>query len=161
MQGDRRLPAVPPGTPCWRCKEGSSPGQYEAYARYLGDKNYWGSTAPQIPADIFTVAQTPTALASTSDGNPSVSGSAVNLTTTLTASNGAAESTLVGPPTGTITYTITDPNNVSYMCQGGNTFTIRDGHVEGAFTCYFPRECAPLRGDPAQHGLHGHGELFG
>jgi large repetitive protein len=117
---------------------GEFPGQYEAYARYLGDQNYWGSTAPNISADIFNVTQTPTVLAVSSDNNASLSGTAVNLTTTLTAINNAAASTLVGPPTGTITYTITDPNNVSYSCQSGNTFTIRIGHVQGAFTCFIP-----------------------
>jgi len=127
---------------------GEFPGQYEAYARYLGDENYWGSTAPNISADVFNVTQTPTVLAVSSDNNPSISGSVINLTTTLTATNNAASSTLVGPPTGTITYTITDPNNVSYYCQNGNTFTIRVGHVQGAFTCFIPPEVMFYENDP-------------
>lgn len=142
------VPLQANGSAVLQVQGGEFAGQYEAYARYLGDQNYWGSTAANIPADTFTVAQTPTALAISSDGNPSVSGSPVNLTTTLTASNGAAESSLVGPPTGTLTYTITDPNDVSYMCQGGNTFTIRDGHVEGAFTCYLPPGVLLYEGTP-------------
>ncbi len=139
---------------------GEFPGQYEAYARYLGNQDYWGSTAPYLSSDIFTVTQTPTQLAVTSDNNPSVSGSPVNLTTTLTASDNAAESTKVGPPTGTITYTITDPNSVSYTCQVGNMFVIRAGHVQGAFTCFLPPGDAALRRHSSRHGLYGHGELL-
>ncbi len=127
---------------------GEFPGQYEAYARYLGDQNYWGSTAPNISADVFNVTQTPTALAVSSDNNASISGTAVNLTATLTATNNAASSTLVGPPTGTITWTITDPNNRSYNCQGGNTFTIAPRHVQGAFTCFIPPEVLFYQNNP-------------
>ncbi len=119
---------------------GEFPGQYQAYARYLGDENYWASTAPNISADVFNVTQTPTAVAVTSDNNASLPGEAVNLTATLTATNNAASSTLVGPPTGTITWTITDPNNRSYNCQDGNTFVILPRHVQGAYTCFIPPE---------------------
>ncbi len=127
---------------------GEFPGQYEAYARYLGDQNYWGSTAPNIPADIFNVTQTPTSLAISSDNNASYPYQPVNLTTTLTAANNAASSTLVGPPTGTITFTITDPNNVNYYCVGGNSFTIRTGHVQGAYTCFIPPGVLTYQNDP-------------
>ena len=128
----------PDGTATLIVRGGEFPGKYEAYARYLGDQNYWASTAPNLSSNVFTVTTTPTVVVASSDNNPSIDSNSVNITAVLQAANNAATSTLVGPPTGTITFQITDANNVSYSCLDGNVFTIRTGHVQGAYTCFLP-----------------------
>ena len=126
------------GTATLTVHGGEFTGSYAVFARYLGDQNYWGSTAPSDPTTQFSVTPTPTHIIVTADNNPSISGDAVNITVVLHAANGAASSSLVGPPTGELGYRITDVNGTHYSCAGGNGFTLRAGHVQGAFTCYLP-----------------------
>ena len=126
------------GTATLFVRGGEFTGSYTVHARYLGDQNYWGSTAPSGPTTQFAVTPTPTHIIVKADNNPSDSGAAVNITVVLIADNGAATSSLVGPPTGTLAYGITDTNGVHYRCAGGNRFTLRAGHIQGAFTCYVP-----------------------
>jgi hypothetical protein len=64
----------------------------------------------------------PTTIAIQSSENPSIDGDAVTLTATITAANGGANSTLVGPPTGNLDFTITGPSG-TYTCQDGNPWT--------------------------------------
>ncbi|MGB7050864.1 MAG: hypothetical protein WBG41_04790, partial [Acidimicrobiales bacterium] len=63
----------------------------------------------------------------------------VSLTAEVTAADGSAGSTLVGPPTGSVTFTITDPNNNTYTCENGNTVPLDNGaYDEGIAQCYLP-----------------------
>ena len=64
---------------------GEFTGSYAVYARYLGDQNYWGSTAPSDPTTKFAVTPTPTHIIVKADNNPSDSGAAVNITVVLRA----------------------------------------------------------------------------
>lgn len=115
---------------------GEFPGTYDVYADYLGDSNYLPSSAGHT---TMRVDQAPTAIAVVSSENPSVSGDPVALTAEVTAADGSAGSTLVGPPSGTVTFTITDPDNNTYTCAGGNTVTLDNGqNDEGVAQCYLP-----------------------
>jgi large repetitive protein len=114
---------------------GEFPGQYDVYAVYLGDSNYLPSSAGH---SVMDVGLAPTSIAVVSE-NPSISGDGVALTAEVTAANGSAGSTLVGPPSGTVTFTITDPDNNTYSCASGNTVTLDSGaDDEGVAQCYLP-----------------------
>ncbi len=114
---------------------GEFPGKYAAYATYVGDQNYLGSSAKKAP---FSVAQAPTTIAIQSSENPSIDGDAVTLTATITAANGGADSTLVGPPTGNLDFTITGPSG-SYTCQDGNSVPLDNGQAdEDVAQCFLP-----------------------
>ncbi len=57
----------------------------------------------------------------------------------MTAADGSAGSTLVGPPTGSVTFTITDPNGNTYDCADGNTVVLDEGpYDEGVADCQLP-----------------------
>ena len=115
---------------------GEYPGQYDVYAEYEGDSNYQPSTAKK---ESMHIDLAPTAIAVVSSENPSNSGDAVSLTAEVTATDGSAGSTLVGPPTGEVTFTITDPNNGTYQCADGNTVELDNGpYDEGVAQCYLP-----------------------
>ena len=114
---------------------GEFPGNYSAYATYVGDQNYLGSTAKKHP---FGVTQAPTTIAIQSSENPSVDGDPVTLTATITAANGGADSTLVGPPTGNLVFTITSASG-SFTCAGGNSVPLDNGQAdEDLAQCYLP-----------------------
>ncbi len=128
-------PVAPDGTAVLSVGGGEFPGNYAAYATYIGDGNYLGSSAKK---HTFGVTQAPTTIAIQSSANPSVDGSAVTLTATITAANGGADSTLVGPPTGNLVFTITGPSG-SVTCQGGNSIPLDNGQAdEDVAQCYLP-----------------------
>lgn len=113
---------------------GEFPGSYQVYATYLGDQNFLGSTAKKKG---FTVAEGPTTITVTSSENPSLPGDPVVLVASITAPG--ANSTLVGPPTGSLTFTITDPNSNTYTCAGGNVISLDNGSSdEDVAECYLP-----------------------
>ncbi len=115
---------------------GEFPGLYYVYASYLGDSNYLPSSARRA---TMSIGLAPTSIAVVSSENPSISGDPVTLTAEVTAADGSAGSTLVGPPTGTVTFTITDPDNNTYTCSSGNTVTLDQGqNDEGVAQCYLP-----------------------
>ena len=70
----------------------------------------------------------------------SIDGDAVAITATVAVPDGADGSTLVGPPTGNVTFTITDPNGNPVTCQGGNVQALPDRSYEtqGSVTCFLP-----------------------
>ena len=112
-------------------------GSYSYYATYLGDQNYYGSTAKR---KALVITRSPTSIAITSSENPSLDGDGVVFTATLTAANGSGGSTLVGPPSGTLDFTITGPAG-SYTCDGpnGNSIPLDNGQAdEGVATCFLP-----------------------
>jgi len=114
---------------------GEFTGAYTAYASYLGDGNYYGSTAKK---KLFHVVEGSTTTTITSSENPSNDGDAVTLTATVTAENGGGESTLVGPPSGSVTFTITGPDGTE-TCQGGNVIPLDNGSAdEDVAQCYLP-----------------------
>ncbi len=115
---------------------GEFPGEYTITAAYEGDTNYLPSTARAAKTRIGLA---PTSIAVVSSENPSISGDPVSLTAEVTAADGSAGSTLVGPPTGSVTFTITDPNNNTYTCENGNTVPLDNGaYDEGIAQCYLP-----------------------
>ena len=115
---------------------GEFPGKYSAYATYLGDQNYLGSTAKKAPSRY---QEAPTTIAIQSSENPSSDGDPVTLTATITAANGGADSTLVGPPTGNLVFTITDPSGNTYTCQDGNSVPLDNGQAdEDVAQCFLP-----------------------
>lgn len=116
---------------------GEFPGVYSYQAVYTGDTNFYSSTAH---ARLLNVSQSPTALAlSESGGFFSVDGAAVAITATVSVPNGAAGSTLVGPPTGNVTFSITGPGG-PVTCTGGNGIALSSGpgQVEGSVSCFLP-----------------------
>jgi hypothetical protein len=128
-------PVAPDGTAVLSVGGGEFPGNYSAFATYVGDQNYLGSSAKKHP---FNVTQAPTTIAIQSSANPSEDGSAVTLTATITAANGGADSTLVGPPTGNLVFTITSGAG-SFTCQGGNSISLDNGQAdEDVAQCYLP-----------------------
>ena len=73
-------------------------------------------------------------------GFVSVDGSAVTITATVVVPDGADGSSLVGPPTGNVTFTITDPDGNPVTCQGGNVQALPDSsyQTQGSVTCFLP-----------------------
>jgi Bacterial Ig-like domain (group 3) len=115
---------------------GEYPGEYKVYAEYLGDQNYLPSTSS---TESMHIGLAPTQIAVVSSENPSIGGDAVTLTAEVTATGGSAGSTLVGPPTGAVTFTVTDPNGGTYSCDGGNSVELDNGpYDEGVAQCYLP-----------------------
>lgn len=117
---------------------GEYPGEYSVSAIYTGDDNFYSSTAHNRN---FVVGLSDTTLnLSEYGGFSSESGNAVTLTATVDAPDGAAGSTLIGPMTGTITFTVTDPSNNTYTCASGNVVTLATApdEVEGTATCFLP-----------------------
>jgi len=112
-------------------------GSYSYQAVYTGDSNFYSSTAR---SKFIFIGKSPTAVSlSESGGFWSYDGNAVAITATVAATNGAAGSTLVGPPTGDVTFTITGPNG-PVTCAGGNTVPLSQdvGQVEGSVSCFLP-----------------------
>lgn len=115
---------------------GEYPGDYVVSARYEGDQNYLPSTAK---SETMHIGLAPTSITVVSSENPSVDGDPVSLLAEVTADNGSSGSTLVGPPSGSVTFTITDPNGNTYSCQNGNTVPLDNGQYdEGVAQCYLP-----------------------
>ena len=111
-------------------------GDYSYQAVYTGDTNFYSSTAR---AKYIYVGKAPTSLTlSESGGFSSLDGDAVAITATLDTNN-VAGSTLIGPPTGTITFTITGPSG-TVDCAGGDTVALAEnpGQVEGSVSCFLP-----------------------
>ena len=114
---------------------GEYPGSYRYFAVYSGDSNFYGSTAKK---GLMSVGKSGVSIGLTEPyGFVSVDGAPVGITATLTTENGSVGSTLVGPPTGTVTFTITGPNG-PVSCDGGNVvqWGTLPGQSEGAVTCY-------------------------
>ena len=100
-------PVGPGGVATLTVGGGEYIGTYSYQAVYTGDTNFYGSTAK---AKYIYVGKATTSLSLTEPGgNYSVDGALVAITATLVADNGGAGSTLIGPPTGNITFTVTDP----------------------------------------------------
>ena len=111
-------------------------GDYSYQAVYTGDQNFYSSTAR---SKYIYIGKAPTELAlSESGGFASYDGDAVAITATLD-TNDVAGSTLIGPPTGTITFTITGPDG-TVDCAGGNSVPLAEapGQVEGSVSCFLP-----------------------
>ena len=111
-------------------------GSYSYQAVYTGDTNFYTSTAR---SKFFFVGKDPTQLTLTEPGGfASYDGDAVAITATLTTGN-VAGSTLIGPPTGTVTFTITGPSGTVH-CAGGDTMSLAQdpGQVEGSVSCFLP-----------------------
>jgi hypothetical protein len=126
---------APDGTAVLEVGGGEFPGNYAAYATYVGDQNYLGSSAKK---HTFGVSEAPTTIAIQSSENPSIDGDPVTLTATITAANGGANSTLVGPPTGNLVFTITGPSG-TYTCQDGNSVPLDNGQAdEDVAQCFLP-----------------------
>jgi hypothetical protein len=129
-------PLGPDGTATLTVGGGEFPGQYNVYADYLGDSNFQGSVSSH---KTMHVGLSPTHIDVQSSENPSIDGDAVNLTAVVIGSADSAGSTLIGPPSGSLTFTITDPNNVTYTCQGGNVVPLDNGPLdEGVAQCFLP-----------------------
>ena len=127
--------AVTNGTAAITVGGGEYPGVYHYYAVYSGDSNFYGSTAKR---GTMVIAKSGVTLGLTEPyGFVSVAGAPVGITATLTTQNGSVGSTLVGPPTGTVTFTITGPNG-PVSCDGGNVIQwgTAAGQSEGSVTCY-------------------------
>ena len=131
-------PVGPGGVASLTVGGGEYPGYYSSQAVYTGDTNFYSSTAKQRS---FNVGKSNTELSLSEPGGfYSTDGAAVDITATLVATDGAAGSTLVGPPTGNIVFTITDPNGNPVTCAGGNVMTlpIDPDQTEGSVTCDLP-----------------------
>ncbi len=117
---------------------GEIPGSYTVSAVYTGDANFYTSTAHNRGV---VVGRSPTNLTLLQSGGfATISGQAVSITATLVAPDGAAGSVLIGPMTGNITFTVTDPSGAPVACADGNSvpLAIGPGQVEGTATCYLP-----------------------
>ncbi len=129
-------PLQPDGTATLNVQGGEFPGEYTVQAFYPGDTNFQGSASPKKSIHIAT---SPTSITVTSSENPSIDGDSVNLTAQVQGSADSAGSTLLGPPSGSVTFTITDPTNATYTCQSGNVVPLNNGPLdEGVATCFLP-----------------------
>jgi hypothetical protein len=127
--------AVVNGTASITVGGGEYPGNYRYYAVYSGDSNFYPATAKK---GTLAVVKSGVTIGLTEPyGFTSVDGAPVGITATLTTENGSVGSTLVGPPTGTVTFTITGPNG-PVSCDGGNVIQwgTLPGQSEGSVTCY-------------------------
>ena len=127
--------AVVDGTATITVGGGEYPGLYKYYAVYSGDSNFYGSTARK--GSLSVVKSGVTIGLTEPYGFVSVDGAPVGITATLTTENGSVGSTLVGPPTGTVTFTITGPNG-TVSCDDGNVIQwgTLPGQSEGSVTCF-------------------------
>ena len=106
---------------------------YSAYATYVGDQNYLGSSAKKHP---FAVTQAPTTIAIQSSANPSVDGSPVTLTATITAANGGATRHWSDRPPVTSSSPSPAPA-VRSPAKGGNSISLDNGQAdEDVAQCY-------------------------
>ncbi|MGO8870902.1 MAG: Ig-like domain repeat protein [Acidimicrobiales bacterium] len=129
------VPVGAGGTATFEVGGGEFTGSYYEYATYSGDQNYYGSVAKR---KLIHIDLSPTSIAVSSSENASVDGDPVLLTASLTTPNGSAGSTLVGPPSGSLVFTITGPSG-TVSCEGGNTVALNNGEGdEGTATCYLP-----------------------
>lgn len=139
------VPVGSDGTATFIVAGGETPGVYQYYARYLGDTNYLPSATGRRQ---FTVNQSLTALTVVSSENPAISGDAIAFSAAVVTPSGASGSTYVGPPSGTITFTITDANGGTYTCTEGNVQPIDNGVTdEGVATCFLPPGTLTMAGD--------------
>ncbi len=113
---------------------GEFPGTYYVHAQYLGDQNFYSSVAK---SKSILIGLSSTAIAISSSLNPSVDSAAVSLTAVLNVPDGAAGSTLVGPPTGSLVFTITGPSG-TITCLDGNNVPLGTDQVEGSAQCILP-----------------------
>jgi hypothetical protein len=130
-------PVAADGTSSFMVGGGEYIGAYSYSAVYVGDTNFYSSTAR---AKYFSVSKSTTMITlSETGGFTSFDGQAVAITATVSVPNGAAGSTLIGPPSGTVTFTITGPNG-PITCADGNTVSlpIDPGQVEGSVACFLP-----------------------
>jgi hypothetical protein len=130
------------GTAHLYLKGGLTPGNYAAHARYLGDGNYYASTAATV---YFTIIKAPTFITVSSSENASLDGDAVTFTAVIQRQNPGSVSTLIGSPTGTVTFDVQGPSG-PLTCQGGNVISLYLNAVQGQVTCAFP---AGVLTDPA------------
>lgn len=131
------VPVGPDGSATLTVGGGEFPGEYTYQAAYAGDSNFYGSS---VKNKYFGVGLSPTQLSLSEPGGfYSVDGSAVAITATVATANGAAGSTLIGPPTGTVTFAITGPSG-AVTCAGGNAIALaaNPGQAEGSVTCFLP-----------------------
>ncbi len=130
-------PVGPGGVATLTIGGGEYVGTYSYQAVYTGDANFYSSTAR---SKYIFIGKSPTQLSLTESGGfSSYDGDAVAITATVAVTNGAAGSTLVGPPTGNVTFTITGPNG-PVSCAGGNTVALAQdpGQVQGSVSCFLP-----------------------
>jgi len=117
---------------------GEYPGAYTVSAIYTGDANFYSSTAHT--RTLFIGKSTTQLNLNQYGGFVTISGQTAVITATVLAPDGAAGSVLIGPMSGTITFTITDPGGNPVTCADGNAvpLAISPGQVEGTATCVLP-----------------------
>jgi hypothetical protein len=117
---------------------GEYPGAYAVAAIYTGDANFYSSTARTRTA--FVDKSTTQLNLNQYGGFVTISGQAAVITATVLAPDGAAGSVLIGPMSGNITFTVTDPGGNPVTCADGNVvpLAISPGQVEGTATCVLP-----------------------
>ena len=115
-----------------------SPYTVEAtYAGTLGDQ---GSSGQLTPTPTQVVGQASSATAVTSSQNPATSSQGVVFTATV-----AGTGTPNGPPTGTVTFTVTGADATKYTCDEGATPRPLSG---GSTTCSFTPGQLPPASSP-------------
>lgn len=132
------VPVSPTGIATYTVGGGEFPGSYSYAAIYVGDQNFYSSTArPKYVAISKSSTQT---VLSEAGGFASFDGQAVAITATVIVPNGAAGSTLVGPPTGSVTFSITAPDGSTVSCADGNTLAlpVDPGQAQATVTCFLP-----------------------
>jgi len=117
---------------------GEYPGAYTVAAIYTGDANFFSSTAHT--RTLFIGKSSTQLNLNQYGGFVTVSGQAAVITATVLAPDGAAGSVLIGPMSGNITFTVTDPGGNPVLCADGNVvpLAISPGQVEGTATCVLP-----------------------
>ncbi len=118
-----------------KVRGGEFPGGYKVYAHYLGDQNFYASTAI---SNTLTIVKSDTNISLLPTENPSLDGDGVTVTATVKGANGSSKSTLIGPPTGTMTFVITGPSG-NLTCADGNVVKLKkNSTTPGEVTCYLP-----------------------
>ena len=132
--GPTLMPATAGGVAKWVVAGGQLPGATFIAVTYLGDSNFTLSSNSRtigIPLVSTTVNVS-------SSRNPSVTGEQVRLTAAVLSSGGS--SSLIGPPTGDVLFTITGASGDSITCQGGsNDFGLNSSSLTQAIAiCVVP-----------------------
>jgi len=117
---------------------GEVPGSYTVVAVYTGDANFYTSTSRT--RGIFVTRSPTQVLLNQYGGFVTISGQTAVITATVNAPDGAAGSVLIGPMSGNVTFTITDPGSNPVTCADGNVVPLATspGQVEGTATCVLP-----------------------
>lgn len=113
---------------------GFYPGSYTVTASYSGDSVYAPAVSNTVHVDI---TKSPTTTGLIASHNPAETGQAVTFRSAVLPDPNGTEG--LGPPTGTVTFTVTGSTGDTVACQDGNTVTMDTNALDQALAeCIVP-----------------------